>query len=110
MINMDYVASEVQSILAMLDAGTFPEVYHYLTGILDEDGSVSDGPLVIANTLTGLDKPQVFPEFLIGFIEDMYQLEIAEGNDDAMNDLGAQYYDGSRGFEQSFDKAVMYFR
>ncbi len=110
MINMDYVATEVQSILAMLDAGEFPGVYSYLAGILDEDGRVSDGPIVIANTLMDLDRPLKFPEYLIGFIEDMYQLEIAEGSDDAMNDLGAQYYDGSRGFEQSFDKAVMYYR
>ena len=29
MINMDYVASEVQSILAMLDASELPEVYRY---------------------------------------------------------------------------------
>ena len=110
MIPMDYVSSEVQSILAMLDAGEFPEAYRYLTGILDEDGSVSDGPLAIANALMDLDKPLIFPEFLIGFIEDMYQLEIAEGNDDAMNDLGAQYYGGNRGFGQSFDKAVKYYR
>lgn len=110
MINMDYVATEVQSILAMLDAGEFPGVYSYLAGILDEDGRVSDGPNVIANTLMDLDRPLKFPEYLIGFIEDMYQLEIAEGSDDAMNDLGAQYYDGSRGFEQSFDKAVMYYQ
>lgn len=110
MINMDYVATEVQSILAMLDAGEFPGVYSYLAGILDEDGRVSDAPLVIANTLMDLDRPLKFPEYLIGFIEDMYQLEIAEGSDDAMNDLGAQYYDGNRGFEQSFDKAVMYYR
>ena len=110
MINMDYAASEVQSILAMLDANELPEVYRYLTGILEEDGSVSDGPLAIANALMDLDKPLIFPEFLIGFIEDMYQLEIAEGNDDAMNDLGAQCYGGNRGFGQSFDKAVMYYQ
>ena len=110
MINMDYVSSEVQSILAMLDAGELPESYSYLIGILEEDGSVTDEPITIANTLTGLDKPLVFPEFLIGFIEEMFQMEIAEGNDDAMNDLGAQYYGGNRGFEQSFDKAVMYYQ
>jgi TPR repeat protein len=110
MIDMDYVASEVQGMIAMLDASELPDVYNYLNGLQDENGAVDTAPLVIANTLMGLDKPTVFPEFLIGFVEDMYQLEIAEGNDDAMNDLGAQYYDGSRGFEQSFDKAVMYYK
>ncbi|MBP0985422.1 MAG: sel1 repeat family protein [Oscillospiraceae bacterium] len=52
----------------------------------------------------------VFPECLIGFIEEMFQLEIAEGNNNAMNDLGAQYYGGNRGFEQSFDEAVTYYK
>ena len=67
MINMDYVATEVQSILAMLDANELPEVYRYLTGILDEDGSVSDEPLAIANTLTGLDKPLTYI-FIFSFV------------------------------------------
>lgn len=110
MIDMNYVASEVQSILAMLDGGELPEVYDYLSGITEEDGSVDTAPFTIANTLVGLDRPLAFPGFLIGFIEEMFRLEIAEGNDDAMNDLGAQYCCGNRGFEQSFDKAVAYYR
>ena len=72
MINMDYVSSEVQGILAMLDACELPGGYGYLTGIIDEDGSVTDEPIMIANTLTGPKKTLVFPEFLIGFIEEMW--------------------------------------
>lgn len=109
MIDMNYVASEVQNILAMLDANDLPGVYGYLSSLIGANDSVSAPPYVIANTVLGLDKPEVFPGFLIDFITDMFEIEIAEGNDNAMNDLGAQYYDGSRGFEQSFEKAIHYY-
>ncbi len=109
MIDMNYVASEIQDTLAMLDANDLPAVFGYLSSLIGADDTVSASPCVIANTVLGLDKPEMFPSFLIDFITDMFELEIAEGNDDAMNDLGAQYYDGSRGFEQSFQKAVHYY-
>lgn len=110
MIDMDYVFTEVQSILAMVDANEYPGVYGYLSTLLMDDESIAAPPYMIANTVLSLDKPQPFPEYLIEFITDMFGLEIADGNDDAMNDLGAQYYDGSRGFEQSFEKAVYYYK
>lgn len=109
MIDMNYVASEVQNILAMLDANDLPGVYGYLSSLMGTNDAVSAPPYVIANTVLGLDKPEVFPNYLIDFITDMFEIEIAEGNDNAMNDLGAQYYDGSRGFEQSFEKAIHYY-
>ena len=109
MIDMDYVSTEVQDILSMLDANSLPGVFEYLASLLDEDGDVTDPPYVIANNVIALDKPKQFPSFLIDFITDMFELEIADGNDNAMNDLGAQYYDGNRGFEQSFDKAIHYY-
>lgn len=110
MIDMLYVSTEVQSVLAMLDAGEFPGVYEYLSSLPEADSSVSAQPYVIANTILGLDKPEPFPGFLIDFITDMFQFEIADGNDNAMNDLGAQYYNGNRGFEQSFEKAIRYYK
>ena len=109
MIDAEYVSSEIQDVLVMLDVAELPETYRYLSSLLGDDDVVSAPPYVIATTILGLDEPQRFPDFLIGFITDMFELEIAEGNDDAMNDLGAQYYDGSRGFEQSFEKAVQYY-
>lgn len=109
MIDMNYVTSEVQSILAMLDAGDLPGVYEYLSSLLEADDTVSDSPYVIANTVLELDKPEVFPDFLIDFITDLFEIEISEGNDHAMNDLGAQYYNGNRGFEQSFEEAIHYY-
>ena len=110
MIDMSYVSIEVQSVLGMLNADKQPGVYGYLASLPGADNAVSAQPYVIANTVLGLDKPEPFPGFLIDFITDMFQFEIAEGNDSAMNDLGAQYYSGNRGFEQSFEKAVHYYQ
>ena len=49
---------------------------------------------------------QVFPDHLISFITELYVSETEDGNADAMNDLGGRYYDGFKGFEQSFEKAM----
>lgn len=42
------------------------------------------------------------------FVIELLEMEIEVGNDDAMNDLDAMYYDGT-GCEQSFEKAVYYY-
>ena len=107
---MKDVSIEVKSILSQLNADEFPETFDYLMSLQDEEGAVMTAPLVIANTVMGLDKPLRFPEDVISVLTRMYELEIEDGNDDAMNDLGSQYYDGSRGFEQSFEKAVRYYK
>ena len=109
MINMEAVALEVQNVLAMLDADEMPDTFDYLSSLLAEDDTVSTAPYEIANVVLTLDKPREFPGFLLDFIVEMFELEIAEGNEKAMNDLGAQYYDGGRGFEQSFPKAMDYY-
>ena len=38
------------------------------------------------------------------------EAEIQKGNADAMNDLGALYYEGGSGLEQSFEKAMFYYK
>ena len=48
------------------------------------------------------------PRVLFDFIADLYKDAIEAGNTNAMNDLGALYYDG-RGCEQDFTKAVFYY-
>ena len=55
-------------------------------------------------------KPLEMPDFLIDFITELYEMAIADGNAAAMNYLGSQYYDGGRGFEQSFEKTVKYYQ
>lgn len=110
MIDMSYVASEIESVLAMFNGDEFPGTRMYLSGLIADEDEFDEAPYDIAGMLVGLDMPERFPPFLIDFITELYELEIAEGNDHAMNDLGAQYYDGHRGFEQSFDKAIYYYK
>lgn len=109
MIDMDYVSSELSDALAMLDGDEFPETWRYLSALPDEDEEITEPPYAIASALTGLDAPRPFPPFMVELITELYEAEIAEGNTDAMNDLGARYYDGRRGFEQSYETAVRYY-
>lgn len=93
----------------MLDAEELPEIADALSNLLAGDTDELPNPLAIANGIMDLDKPKIFPDYVIDFVTELYEMEIAAGNDEAMNDLGAQYYDGSRGFEQSFEKAVHFY-
>lgn len=95
---------DLEGILAMLNGEEYPETFSYLSSI-DENTDAYE----IASTMINLDQPDDFPSFLIDFITELYESAIGCGNAHAMNDLGAQYYDGHRGFEQSFEKAMMYY-
>lgn len=108
-MDFDYISNETQEILAMLNREDWPEVCQYLESVLG-DGYVEERPYEIASSLLRCDKLHKLPPFLVNYITDLYEAEIAEGNSDAMNDLGARYYDGSRGFEQSYAKAVYYYK
>ena len=94
--------------LFLLDAEQFPEIHSYLDACNTD--AVTDTPYEIAITILELDMPKTLPGFMIDFVTGLLELEISDDNADAMNDLGAQYYDGSRGFEQSFEKAVYYYK
>ncbi len=90
----------------ILDEEEFPEVCR----VIDEESENKDLPIGeaprIASRIMECDKPKQFPQELIDFVKGLYEIGIAAGDAGAMNDLGAQYYDGHRGFEQSFSKAV----
>ena len=62
----------------------------------------------LATALTECDKGREMPRALFDFVVELYDEAIADGNVDAMNDLGALYYDG-RGCEQDYQKAVSYY-
>lgn len=101
----------IDEILSMLDAEEYPEIYGYLSSQLsDEDDMIESDTLYdMAIQLLELDKPKDLPPYVIGMIEELFAQEINDGNAEAMNALGAQFYDGNRGFEQSFQKAAYYY-
>ena len=108
MTDRNRILDEVRSALAALDTNALPETYSYLTSLSDSDSTDID-PYEIATAILGLDEPQQYPECMISFITRMFEFGIEEGNSGAMNDLGAVHYDGHRGFEQSFEKAMYYY-
>ena len=100
------IFNEIQVILSILDADELPETRRYLENLITDDDIKNDDPYVIANTILDCDRKEALPEVIRTFIEDLFTAAFEDGNADAMNDLGAHYYDGSRGFEQDFTKAV----
>ena len=108
MTDKNEIYNELQSIYDVLPAEEYPKMYDYITAMIaDEEGM--DEPYGLAANLAELDKPVTLPEYIIDFITELFEGEMEKGNDDAMNALGAMYYDGHRGFEQSFEKAVYYY-
>lgn len=97
---------ECQKIVAMLDADEMPELQDYLGSIMDDEDGITVDPFVIANEILLCDKELPLPSFVREWVIELFQIAFDAGNADAMNDLGAQYYDGSRGFEQDFAKSV----
>ena len=110
MIENSALYDEIISTVSMFEGDEFPQTREYLLAIVDlEKETVDESPLDIVSRVMSLDKPMKFPPFVIEFLTDLLNWEIEDGNDDAMNDLGAFHYDGSRGFEQSFAKSVYYY-
>jgi len=101
--------NELQDMVSMLDAESFPELHTYLANIMDEENGVAVEPYELANQILRLDRPYDFPQVVLDTVIELFEDAFEAGNADAMNDLGAQYYDGSRGFEQDFGKAVKYY-
>lgn len=103
------IYSEIQKLYTILDAGELPELYEYLASIMDEEQGVSEDPYEIAAQILQCDKAVDLPDCVRDFVIMMFEEAFNNGNADAANDLGAQYYDGKRGFEQDFSKAVYYY-
>lgn len=87
---------------ARLNEAVYPGVCRYLDSIMEKGAP----PYDIASNLVACDKPKVFPGYLVEYITALYQMAIDMGDHNAMNDLGARYYSGDRGFEQDFSKAM----
>lgn len=96
----------IQAALAMLDADEAPECRAYLESLIVDDEVAKDDPFEVAHALLKLDKPAPLAKVLRDLVEELFEAAFESGNADAMNDLGALYYDGNRGFDQDFAKSV----
>ena len=87
-----------------LDPELFPETVEFFTQHVDDEISAYE----MASALVQCDKTSDMTRELFDFIVGLYKEAIDEGKVEAMNDLGALYYDG-RGCEEDFSKAVYYY-
>jgi len=106
MIRMINLENEISKVLKSINPKEYPEMFEFLEEQLEDEAFGEDDIFDIAATIAELDAPKPFPNVVIKFITMLYEHEIDKGNAAAMNNLGSQYYDGNRGFEQSFPKAV----
>jgi TPR repeat protein len=102
------IVEGAKDLLNILSEEQFPETCFYLSSGIDA-GFGEDTAYEIASMMVELDKPAPFPKEVVEYITALYETGIKEGDEDAMNDLGAQYYTGNRGFEQDFTRAVEYY-
>ena len=98
---------EINSIYSMLNADEYPEVHAQLESFMEHSEELD--PFTIATNLRLADKQLDLPDYVIEFIIEMYEIGIDDGDAQSMNDLGAMFYGGDRGCEQSFEKAVHYY-
>lgn len=108
MIDKYEIYNEIQSIYSILPPEDYPQTHEYLAHILAEE-ELEESPFDIVMNINESDRLAPMPDYLIDFVTDLLEGEIEEDNDAAMNTLGAMYYEGFRGFEQNFKKAVHYY-
>lgn len=101
------LTDELNNIYAMLDAEEYPQTHAQIEHFLEHCEELE--PYHVATALKESDKPIELPGYIIDFIIELYEIGVENGDDQAMNDLGAMYYGGDRGCEQSFEKAVSYY-
>lgn len=105
-----WLTDKTKAILDRMDPEVYPEACEFLNGLIEDDSFCEYGPFGIANELADADKDEEWTPEIVEYLEALYMEAINAGDADAMNDLGAHYYDGHRGFEQSFDKAMKYYK
>ena len=101
---MKNTPEERRRIRLELDPAVSPETIEFFTSHREDDLSSYE----LATALVNCDKTSAMPRILFDFIVELYEDAISTGSADAMNDLGALYYDG-RGCCQDFAKAVFYY-
>ena len=96
--------TDIREVLSKLDPDYSKEAYEFLSSIDPADYSDYD----LATAIAACDRTKPMPRVIFNYLYALYMKAINDGNADAMNDLGALYYDG-RGCEQDFTKAVQYY-
>lgn len=105
MIDYEQLEARIRDTLAMLDGAECPEVYAYLASLAAEDFAEIEPRELLDDLYEMKPLPQLVWELVIEVLE----LMVEDGDADAMNDLGAMYYDGT-GCTQSFERAVHYYQ
>lgn len=108
-MDVQVLNKKICKVFETLDDKRYPETTEYIEDWLDLPNEVRDDAYGVFVAFAESDKPKEWTPEIIQFLEDLLLSEIEEENADAMNDLGAMYYDGNRGFEQSFEKAMKYY-
>ena len=88
-----WIYEEAEKLINILNEDEFPETVYYLEEIIED--------IELESVIVDSDKPKPWPKEVIQYITKLYTYEIDKGNASAMNDLGAQYYDGNRGFSHN---------
>lgn len=108
-MHTDNTEQEILDILAMTDPQEYPETYNCLSDAAERIEDDEFDAYGTAEDLLQCDRPGDLPEYVIDLVTGLLQECIDDGDEEAMNCLGAQYYDGFRGFEQSYEKAFRYY-
>lgn len=107
-MNQDVLRNELNDVFVMLGAEEYPEIQEYLAELLSGEQAITKTPYEIAGELCSFAFKNPIPTIVADLIIELYEAEIADSNADAMNDLGALYYDGRLG-EQDYGKAMQYY-
>lgn len=104
MLRNEYICGEFNDIIAILNAKDYPETYDFISMLLSSDEKEYPGNYDIATGLVKCDNRLSMHKVVFDFTVEPYEAEIKNKNANAMNDLGALYYDG-HGCCKDFSKA-----
>ena len=108
MLSNEYIHSEFNDIIAILNAEDYPETYDFISMLLASDEKEYPSNYDMVTALVKCDARLSMHKVVFDFVVELYEAEIENKNANAMNDLGALYYDG-HGCVQDFGKAVYYY-
>lgn len=107
---MDYkeLIQRTKNIINEFDKNEYPETFKMLNITLNEKLDLNAPIQHFCDLIFECDRTLSFPPPVAALIKDALEFLIEQGDDYAMNNLGALYYDGRLG-EQDFNKSVYYY-